>query len=122
MPPTPQAAWAAAYDAYHNGPYDVFPHRVECTLTVHAGYCSYEAYPSAAYDLQGRLWIAYEEGAERWGKDFGAHDTTGVALYQGRAIRIRGFEKDGRTVALPTLPTVCFPAWPVSGSTMRPPS
>src|SRR5712692_7522720 len=58
----------------------------------------YEAYPSIAYDPSGRLWVAYEEGGERWGKDFGAYDTNGIALYQGRAVRLIGFEKDGRVV------------------------
>src|SRR5260370_8773830 len=58
----------------------------------------YEAYPSVAYDPSGRRWVAYEEGAERWGKDFGAHDSTGIALYQGRAVRLRGFEPDGRAI------------------------
>ena len=28
--------------------------------------------PPLAYDPQGRLWIAYEEGPEQWGKDYGA--------------------------------------------------
>ncbi len=32
----------------------------------------FEARPSACYDAKGRLWIAYEEGPEKWGKDFGA--------------------------------------------------
>ena len=54
----------------------------------------YEAYPSIAYDPAGRLWVAYEEGAERWGKDYGAYSSPGIALYQGRAVRLRGFESD----------------------------
>ncbi|MFN7936049.1 MAG: hypothetical protein U0R19_22150 [Bryobacteraceae bacterium] len=104
---------SVAYDSYRNGHYDVYARTAINGAWgrefLVAGTSAYEAYPSAAYDLQGRLWIAYEEGAEGWGKDFGAHDTTGVALYQGRAIRIRGFEKDGRAVALPNLPDGVLP-------------
>lgn len=104
---------SVVYDSYRNGHYDVYARTAANGAWgrefLVAGTAAYEAYPSAAYDLQGRLWIAYEEGAERWGKDFGAHDTTGVALYQGRAIRIRGFEKDGRTVSLPALPDGVLP-------------
>jgi hypothetical protein len=58
----------------------------------------YEAYPTVAYEPGGRLWLAFEEGAENWGKDFGADESSGVALYQGRAIRLRGWEPDGRVV------------------------
>ncbi|MBI3684606.1 MAG: hypothetical protein HY235_29905 [Acidobacteria bacterium] len=93
-----------AFESYRNGNYDVFARTANGGAWgkefVVAGTLAYEAYPSIAYDPQGRLWVAYEEGAERWGKDFGAHDTTGIALYQGRAIRLRGFEKDGRAVEL----------------------
>jgi hypothetical protein len=58
----------------------------------------YEAYPSIAYDPSGTLWIAYEEGAERWGKDYGADESSGVPIYAGRAIRVRGFAKDGSVI------------------------
>ncbi|MBL8174501.1 MAG: hypothetical protein JNK48_07525 [Bryobacterales bacterium] len=104
---------SVTYDSYRNGQYDVYARTAVngawAKEFLVAATAAYEAYPSAAYDLQGRLWIAYEEGAERWGKDFGAHDTTGVALYQGRAIRLRGFEKDGRAVSLPDLPDGVLP-------------
>ncbi|MCS7026545.1 MAG: DUF3604 domain-containing protein [Bryobacteraceae bacterium] len=104
------------YDSYRNGNYDVFARTVvngvwEKEFLV-AGELTYNAYPSAAYDPQGRLWVAYEEGAERWGKDFGAHNTTGIALYQGRAIRIRGFERDGRSIVLPSPPDQVLPGTP----------
>jgi hypothetical protein len=47
---------------------------------------AFEARPSACYDPQGRLWIAYEEGPVRWGKDFGAFETSGNPLYFARAV------------------------------------
>ena len=61
---------------------------------------AYEAYPSIAFDGTGRLWIAYEEGGRGWGKDFGAYRSTGVALYQGRLIKLRGLEPNGSFVDL----------------------
>lgn len=49
----------------------------------------FEARPSLAYDPAGRLWIAYEEGPEQWGKDFGALDEErGNPLYNTRSVRV----------------------------------
>lgn len=92
-----------AWDSYRNGNYDVFMRTAEDgrwgnEQTV-AATARYEAYPSIAYEPGGRLWVAYEEGHERWGKDFGADESTGVALYKGRQVRLRGFEPSGRAVA-----------------------
>ncbi len=94
---------SVAWDWYRNGNYDVYlrtatgPGAWGKEIPA-AATARYEAYPSLAYDPSGRLWIAYEEGAEGWGKDFGAYETTGIALYQGRAVRLRGLEPDGRWV------------------------
>jgi hypothetical protein len=95
---------SVAWDSYRNGNYDVFvrtatgPTSWGKEIPIAAS-VRYEAYPSIAYEPSGRLWVAYEEGAEGWGKDFGAYDTGGIALYQGRAVRLRGLEPDGRAVA-----------------------
>jgi hypothetical protein len=95
---------SVAWDSYRNGNYDVFvrtaasPGSWSKEVPV-AATVRYEAYPSIAYDASGRLWVAYEEGAEGWGKDFGAYETTGIALYQGRAVRLRALEPDGRLAA-----------------------
>jgi hypothetical protein len=55
----------------------------------------FEARPSACYDPQGRLWIAYEEGPERWGQDSGALVRTGNPLYSERSVRVVCIE-DGK--------------------------
>ena len=91
-----------AWDSYRNGNYDVFARTATGSswgkeMAVAASNL-YEAYPSVAYDPSGTLWVAYEEGSERWGKDYGAYSSTGVPLYAGRAIRVRGFAKDGHAI------------------------
>ena len=73
----PEGKWAVAYDEYQQGDYDVFvsegrtKENLNTPLKV-AGSARFEARPSICYDAAGRLWIAYEEGPEQWGKDYGA--------------------------------------------------
>ena len=99
---SPDGRITVAWDSYRNGNYDIIVRTASNgawgneTSTIASP--RYEAYPSVAYDPTGRLWLAYEEGSERWGKDFGADETSGIALYKGRAIRLLGLEKDGKVV------------------------
>ena len=109
---------SVAWDSYRNGNYDVFARtatqgawggEIAVAATV-----TYEAYPSIAYDPAGTLWVAYEEGGERWGKNFGAEDSSGLALYQGRAIRLRGFTRNGAVVEPATDIGNALPGYPAT--------
>ncbi len=109
-----------AWDSYRNENYDIYMRTSSGgqwgAETPVAASARYEAYPSIAYESTGRLWVAYEEGGKGWGKDFGAYNTNGVSVYQGRAIRLRGFEPDGSVVetasdigsVLPGFPSIHF--------------
>ncbi len=106
-----------AWDSYRAGNYDVYARTASGANnwgaeTPLAATARYEAYPSIAYDDSGRLWVAYEEGGKGWGKDFGAYRTGGVSVYQGRVIRIRGFEPNGRAVQLPSDVATVLPGIP----------
>ncbi len=94
---SPTGEIAVAWDSYRNGNYDVYFRTVDSagrpgTERQAAASALYEAYPSIAYDPSGRLWVAWEESNEGWGKDYGAYETTGIAIYQGRWIRVRVFQ------------------------------
>ena len=92
----PNGDVAISWDTYDKGDYDVYLRRVrfnnqiamDATIVV-AATTNFEARSSLAYDPQNRLWIAYEVAGSRWGKDFGAFDTTGLPLYSNHTIQVR---------------------------------
>src|ERR1022692_2624733 len=92
----PNGEVAISWDTYDKGDYDVYLRRVRFTDQIGmddpvpiAATLNFEARSSLAYDAQNRLWIAYEVSGPKWGKDFGAYDTTGIGLYQDHTIQVR---------------------------------
>jgi hypothetical protein len=87
------ATCAVAHDVYEQGDYDVVADewdRSDKAVQSHkvATSSRFEARPSVAYDPKGRLWIAHEEGPEKWGKDSGALVRSGNPLYSERSVRV----------------------------------
>ncbi len=92
----PDGEVAISWDTYDKGDYDVYVRRVRFTDQIGmddpipvADTDNFDARCSRAYDFQNRLWIAYEVSGPRWGKDFGAYDTSGIGLYQNHTIQVR---------------------------------
>jgi hypothetical protein len=95
----PNGEVATAYDVYQNGDYDVHIQvRKQKDVKDFAIAASprFEARPSICYDAKGRLWIAYEEGPEKWGKDSGALAHGGDPLYSDRSVRVVCLDTDGK--------------------------
>ena len=92
----PDGEVAISWDTYDKGDYDVYLRRVRFTDQIGlddpipiAATLNFEARSTLAYDAQNRLWIAYEVSGPKWGKDYGAYDTTGIALYHNHTIQVR---------------------------------
>jgi len=92
----PDGEVAISWDTYDKGDYDVYLRRARFTDQIGlddpipiAATVDFEGRSSLAYDSQNRLWIAYEFAGARWGKDFGAYDTTGNPLYGPHTIQVR---------------------------------
>jgi hypothetical protein len=109
----PDGRVALAFDVYRDGDYDVQvavlpPASAAEQVALHpvATSAKFEARPSIVYDPQGRLWIAYEEGPEKWGKDYGALDANdGSPLYNVRSVRVACLEGDKLLAPAAELPT-----------------
>ncbi|MBI2948362.1 MAG: hypothetical protein HYY23_12015 [Verrucomicrobia bacterium] len=91
---------AIAWDTYDKGDYDVWLREFDSkgrasAPRVVANSPRYEARPSLAYDQEGRLWIAWEESGQTWGKDWGALEQTGIPLYADRQIGLRVLSQSG---------------------------
>jgi hypothetical protein len=87
-----------AYDSYANDNYDVRLHTLPAGMTLDVAKSPrFEARPHLAVDAQDRVWIAYEEGDEQWGKDYASETpkksslpgNAGFPLYLNRTVRVR---------------------------------
>jgi hypothetical protein len=112
---SPTGEVTVAWDSYRKGDYDVYLRTFDKNGRLGpeqpvATSARYEAYPSLAYDPSGRLWVAWEESDIGWGKDFGAYETTGIALYQGRWIQVKVWQNG--SVFTPADPGAVLPGVP----------
>ena len=88
-----------AWDSYERGNYDVLIQRVDRGGTGGpvpvADSPKFEANPSITCDPSGRVWIAYQESDENWGKDFGNfwEGKQGTALYSSMRIVVRVLDR-----------------------------
>src|SRR5262245_28043780 len=119
---SPKGDVTIAWDSYRNGNYDVSMRSFDggakpAAEKAAAATARYEAYPSLAYDKEGRLWLAWEESDAGWGKDFGADETSGIGLYQGRWIKVKVWQGD-RAFTPPGLDELLpgMPSWPVDAA------
>jgi hypothetical protein len=113
----PDHQWRIACDRLVQGDYDILlPYRGTRTTEnggggpeMLAGSSRFEARPSICYDAASRLWIAYEEGPEKWGKDYGALDPDkGNPLYNARSVRVVCVEDGKLKRPVAELPTSRF--------------
>jgi hypothetical protein len=105
---------AVAYDCYRDGDYDVLADIFDSKTGKHKTYPvaatpKSETRPALAYQ-NDRLWIAYEEGPELWGKDYGALSIQpGNPLYNERSVRVVHLHPDGKlTRPVMDLPTSSY--------------
>ncbi len=115
---------AVAWDTYDKGDYDVYFRRLrhdggikmDAPIPVAAS-PKFEARASVAYDKQNRLWVAYEASDTKWGKDFGAYETSGVALYQDHTAKLKCFQ--GNQAMTPAGDLAAAIPGPVSAQAIR---
>ncbi len=90
---SPSGEVAVSWDTYDKGDYDVYFRRLRAEQngkigmdppTPVAASQNFEARSSVAYDAKNRLWVAYEASERKWGKDFGAYETTGGSSHRRR--------------------------------------
>jgi hypothetical protein len=83
-----------AWDTYVAGNYDVLARSVMPGGTLGpvvsvASSPRFEAHASVAVDPRGRIWVAFDESGENWGKDWGfLSSDRGMALYMMRSLRV----------------------------------
>ncbi len=105
----PEGNWAAVFDSYDSGDYDLSAALREPDSFSVGGLADssrFEARPSVCYDAKGRVWVAYEEGPTKWGKDYGALDADdGSPLYSSRSVRVVCMDGDNLHRPAAELPT-----------------
>jgi hypothetical protein len=94
-------AWVA-WDGYATGSYNIYLRPVRGgkpgELIPVTGSPRFHAHPNLAVDAQDRLWVAWDESRENWGKDTGFLLAGGTGLLDSRSIRMAVFS-GGRWMA-----------------------
>ncbi len=87
-----------AWDSYRTGNYDIFFRKIDADGTMetiqqvtHSG--KFQAHASVAVDRQDRVWLAWDESGDNWGKDWNRDDMErATTLYADRHPRVAVFE------------------------------
>jgi len=86
-----------AWDGYAAGNYNVYVRPVRGgkpgAIMAVTDSARFHAHPSLAVDVADRLWVAWDEAPENWGKDVGFLLAGGSGLYEARAIKVAVIEK-----------------------------
>jgi hypothetical protein len=81
-----------AWDGYADGNYNVYLRPVKSgragELMKVTNSTRYHACASVTVDQQNRVWVAYDEAPENWGKDVGFLLTGGTGIYDSRTIKV----------------------------------
>jgi len=103
-----------AWDSYRTGNYDIFLRKVNTDGSMEpiqqvtqSG--KFQAHASVAVDQAGRVWLAWDESGDNWGKDWNRDDQSrGTTLYADRHPRVAVLENGiwkrpvgGLTAAIP---------------------
>ena len=81
-----------AWDGYARGAYNIYMREIRAgqpgPLLEVTSSNRFHAHPSLAADARNRVWIAWDEGPENWGKDTGFLLAGGTGLYEARTVRV----------------------------------
>lgn len=84
-----------AWDGYAGGSYNIYLRAVRggkpAELQQATKSTRFHAHASLAVDAQDRIWLAYDEAPENWGKDIGFLLKGGSGLYEARTIKVAVF-------------------------------
>jgi hypothetical protein len=84
-----------AWDGYATGSYNIYMRPVRNgkpgQLLKVTDSRRFHAHASVAVDVQNRVWVAYDEAPENWGKDGGFLFTSGSGLYDARTVKVAAY-------------------------------
>jgi hypothetical protein len=90
------ALWTA-WETYAGGSYNILLREVRngkpAAIRKVTSSPRFHSHASLAVDSGGRVWIAYDEAPENWGKDVGFLFSGGTGIYESRTIKIAILDK-----------------------------